>query len=244
MSLLLGSWLVAVVAFFVLQEKAIWLGGVIFMLMGAMVFVMAPQERGRHHKQTLWVGIGTLVIGLAMLVTSIVVLLSRPDTTAAGEVSAPVTLTTNPATPTEIPAATETPTQTPPTTTPTPTTLPSPTPELLSPDCLPNAAFVADVTIPDGTQFSPGETFTKTWRVRSTGCAGWPAGTQLMFVSGDQLGGPEVVAVPESEPSVEVELSVKLTAPTEPGTYTSNWQLRGPDATFFGDWIYVVIVVP
>ena len=31
-------------------------------------------------------------------------------------------------------------------------------------------AFVADVTVPDGTIFSPGAAFTKTWRLKNAGC--------------------------------------------------------------------------
>ena len=31
------------------------------------------------------------------------------------------------------------------------------------------AGFIADVTVPDGTAFSPGATFTKTWRLKNIG---------------------------------------------------------------------------
>ncbi len=53
-------------------------------------------------------------------------------------------------------------------------------------DCTFDSAFVADVTVPEGTEIPPGKSFTKTWRVRNTGTCPWKAGTGLVFVSGDQ----------------------------------------------------------
>jgi len=61
-------------------------------------------------------------------------------------------------TPTALPTDTPTPTKTPtPTRTPTPTKTPTPTATPTPP--VPMAQFVADVTIPDGTVMSPGQTF-------------------------------------------------------------------------------------
>lgn len=117
------------------------------------------------------------------------------------------------------------------------------TPEPISPSCLPGATFVTDVTIPDGTKFAPGESFSKVWRVRSSGCAAWSSGTYLVFVSGDQMGGPNRVPVPETALGDTVDVDVSLVAPTSPGTYKGYWQMQTPDGTRFGDQIYVVIVV-
>ena len=35
------------------------------------------------------------------------------------------------------------------------------------------ATFVSDVTVPDGTSFNPGDTFTKTWRLSNSGSTTW-----------------------------------------------------------------------
>src|SRR5512143_3278895 len=35
------------------------------------------------------------------------------------------------------------------------------------------AQFVADVTVPDGTSYAPGTTFTKTWRLKNIGSCTW-----------------------------------------------------------------------
>ena len=51
---------------------------------------------------------------------------------------------------------------------------PTPTPGTVTPTPIPPAScdraqFIADVTVPDGTNFVPGATFTKTWRLRNVG---------------------------------------------------------------------------
>ncbi len=39
--------------------------------------------------------------------------------------------------------------------------------------CTPGMSFVADVTVPDDTHFSPGQTFDKTWRLQNAGDCEW-----------------------------------------------------------------------
>jgi hypothetical protein len=118
-----------------------------------------------------------------------------------------------------------------------------PTLESISPSCPPGATFVADVTIPDGTELAPGEAFAKTWRIRSSGCAPWPAGSQLVFVSGDGMGGSGGVEVAETPLGETADITVQLTAPEDAGTYKGYWQMQAPDGTPFGDQFYVMIVV-
>jgi hypothetical protein len=135
-------------------------------------------------------------------------------------------------TPTPLPTATST--QIP----PTPTDSPTPTP------CLPDATFIADVTVPDGTVLMPGETFEKAWLIGSSGCAPWPDGTRWVFVSGDRMGAPEMVAVPDTPVGEMADVAVSMVAPDAPGTYEGFWQMRAPDGPFFGERAYVQIVVP
>jgi hypothetical protein len=121
----------------------------------------------------------------------------------------------------------------------------TPTPPItpISADCPPDATFVTDVTIPDGTAFSPGEAFTKTWRIRSNGCAPWPARTRWVFESGERMDGPDGVDVPETPLGGTADVAVPLLAPADPGTYRGYWQMEAPDGTRFGDRSYVLIVV-
>ena len=169
-----------------------------------------------------------------------------PPPTAPPKPTATDTPTCTPV-PTDTPTATPTPTSTPtrtpkptrtPTPTPTPTGTPTPTP------CLPAAAFVEDVTVPDGTNLGPGESFTKTWRMLSSGCAPWPPGTAWILVSGDQMGAPASVPVPDTPLGSTADISVEMVAPDTPGTYKGTWQMQDHDGSHFGDQAYVMIVVP
>ena len=87
--------------------------------------------------------------------------------------------------------------------------------------------FVKDVTIPDGTNFVPGDTFTKTWRLRNAGTCTW-SGYSLVFDSGDAMNGTSPIAIGTVAPGREVDLSVNLTAPATNGSYRGYWRIRTP----------------
>ena len=114
---------------------------------------------------------------------------------------------------------------------------------VLSGGCTLNMAYVADVTIPDGTVLAPGATFVKTWRVRNSGTCDWKDGTQSVFADGDQMRGPAAVSVPATAANATADITVNLTAPTLPGKYTGRWRMRSPDGTVYGG-LTVVIVIP
>ena len=88
------------------------------------------------------------------------------------------------------------------------------------------ARFVADVTIPDGTGFTSGNTFTKTWRLQNAGTCTWSTSYALSFDSGDQMGGPssQHLSGPVA-PGATVDISVNLQAPNSDGNYTGVWGL-------------------
>src|SRR5215213_6852577 len=116
------------------------------------------------------------------------------------------------------------PTQIPPTASPTSNPMtPSPTPS-----CREGAVFVEDVTVPDNTRLTAGEQFTKTWKLQNIGSCTWTDYT-IAFVSGDKMGAPDSVPMPETEVSSTVEVSIDLTAPSEDGAYTAHFELRNAD---------------
>ncbi|MBN1246373.1 MAG: hypothetical protein JXC32_01890 [Anaerolineae bacterium] len=125
-----------------------------------------------------------------------------------------------------------------------PTPTPTPGEDIEGEDCTYRAAYVADVTIPDDTVVPAGESFEKTWRIRNSGTCPWMLGTTFAYLSGDDLSEEGAIAVPSTEPDQEIELTVEMTAPDEPGTYRSNWQLETPDGRRYGGVFYVQIVVP
>ena len=105
------------------------------------------------------------------------------------------------------------------------------------------AKFLTDVTVPDGTEFAPGETFTKTWRVRNIGTCTWTADYALVFDNGKQMSGASPQLLMGSvAPGNTVDISVNLTAPATDGDYTGNWQIRNSSNVLFAK-IYVQIKV-
>lgn len=122
--------------------------------------------------------------------------------------------------------------------TPQPTNTPLPTNTQLPSDTpIPCnlARFVKDVTIPDGTKFEPGETFTKTWRLKNVGSCAWTSGYDIVFSGGDAMDAPAAVQITSGtvQPGNNVDVSVDLTAPNAEGTYRGNWQLRDPNGVIF-----------
>lgn len=103
--------------------------------------------------------------------------------------------------------------------------------------------FVSDVTIPDNSNLTPGEKFTKTWKVRNSGSCAWQSGFKLNFTGGEAMGGSSVSLSSEVPAGNEVNLSVELTAPSTAATYRGNWRMATASGTYFGDEIYVLIVV-
>eukprot|EP00249_Psilotum_nudum_P009478 c21959_g1_i1 orf=204-2495(+) len=112
-----------------------------------------------------------------------------------------------------------------------------------------DARFVRDVTIFDGTELAPGTSFTKIWRLRNIGSLPWPQQTQLVHVGGDILHSDASVLIELPEdgltPDNEIEVSVDLIAPEQPGRYVSHWRLMAPSGQKFGHRVWVLIqVVP
>jgi hypothetical protein len=96
--------------------------------------------------------------------------------------------------------------------------------------------FVEDVSIPDGTAFEPGETFVKTWRIQNDGSCTWTTDYTVVFDSGDAMGGPASFPLTTSSvpPGAEVDISINLTAPEDPGSYRGDWKLRNAAGQTFG----------
>ena len=102
--------------------------------------------------------------------------------------------------------------------------------------------FVSDVSIPDNTQMDPGETFTKTWKVQNSGSCAWDAGFKFQNTGGESFGSaftlPAAVAAGQT-----YDISVPMTAPNKSGTLRSNWRMSTAAGQYFGDEVFVVVVV-
>ncbi len=104
--------------------------------------------------------------------------------------------------------------------------------------------YVTDVTIPDNTQMTPGQSFTKTWRVQNTGTCAWTTAFKFSLIGGDAMGA-QALALPQTvAPGASYDISVPMTAPTgKTGTITGTWRMADDKGTFFGDSLTVVIVI-
>jgi hypothetical protein len=106
-----------------------------------------------------------------------------------------------------------------------------------------DAVWVSDVTVPDGTQMSPGQDFVKTWSVRNTGSCTWGTGYIPIFAFGERMGGIPEPLTGTVAPGEEVEISVRFKAPSSTGEYSSTWRMANASNVPFGENIIVLIVV-
>ena len=89
------------------------------------------------------------------------------------------------------------------------------------------AAFIADVTIPDYSEIETGEDITKTWRIRNSGTTTWTTGYLIEFEKGEKLGAPTQIPLPkEVKPGELVDISVEFIVPNTTGEYSSYWILK------------------
>jgi hypothetical protein len=96
-------------------------------------------------------------------------------------------------------------------------------------------AFVGDVTVPDGSVFSPGETFTKVWRLKNRGTCAWTIDYKLAFTGGNSMGSTTLAHLPVYVgPGQTVDVAVNLTAPSTPGHYTGYWSMKNASGVLFG----------
>ncbi len=113
-----------------------------------------------------------------------------------------------------------------------------------SDNCVLNAAYDADVTIPDDTSVAAEQGFVKTWRLRNTGTCPWESGFQFTFIMGDAMTDSRSVEVAPTAPGATVDVSVPMTAPATAGAYTGIWSMQSLDGTLFGARLFVKVVVP
>lgn len=104
-------------------------------------------------------------------------------------------------------------------------------------------SFVSDVSIPDNAPMNAGQSFTKTWKVRNSGSCAWDAGFKFVFTGGDAMGGTTYTLPSSVAPGAIVDISVDMVAPSTSGTVRGNWRMSTVSGQFFGDEVYVQIVV-
>jgi len=115
------------------------------------------------------------------------------------------------------------------------------------------ADFVDDITIEDGTELSPGESFVKTWRLKNSVSCTWTTSYRVVFESGNALGAPASFNLPANVlPGATADISVQMKAPDVPKDYESNWKLQNASGVIFGTgssgskpfWVRITVVGP
>lgn len=133
-----------------------------------------------------------------------------------------------------------------------PTIVPTALPATVSPagassNCSDSASFVADVTVPDNTNFKQNTPFVKTWRIRNTGTCNWNASYLLFYANGNQMNSPASVPFPPTAPGGTMDLSANLTSPAGDGNFTAKYELHDANGKLFsidgGRYVWVTITV-
>ncbi len=112
----------------------------------------------------------------------------------------------------------------------------APTP---TPICSTNLTFIKDITIPDGTQVSPGTIMDKQWLVQNSGDCNWDANYRLRLISGEALGASAEQALFPARPGTQATLRILFKAPQDVGQYISEWQAFDPNGIAFGESFYI-----
>jgi hypothetical protein len=98
------------------------------------------------------------------------------------------------------------------------------------------AQFIADVTVPDGTNFAANTAFKKTWRIKNIGTCAWNTNdVSLMFDSGEKMGAPASSALTTLvNPGQTVDITVDMTAPSSAGHYFGYYKFKSNSGGVFG----------
>jgi hypothetical protein len=108
-----------------------------------------------------------------------------------------------------------------------------------------NLAQWVSQSIADDTIIAPGKTFTITWQLKNIGTSTWTANYLLRFYSGDNFGYPkkEIPLGRTVAPGETLDMSLKMTAPTTPGNYRTDWVLSDENRSNFKQPVFLKIVV-
>lgn len=109
--------------------------------------------------------------------------------------------------------------------------------------CTDNLSFLDDITVDDGTSFLPGASIDKQWLVQNSGTCNWDSTYRLKWVGGNTFGAVEEQSLYPARAGTQATLRILFTAPAEAGAYESAWQAVDPNGNFFGDLIFIKIVV-
>lgn len=121
-------------------------------------------------------------------------------------------------------------------------TLPGTTATTTTGSCY-HATLVSDVTVPNGTEFEPGDTFTKTWEIKNSGACDWLNNFKFTFVGGNLFGSDTTKIRRFVKAGTTTNISLQMVAPSGSGSVTSSWQMADDTGALFGQVFTVQIVL-
>lgn len=110
-------------------------------------------------------------------------------------------------------------------------------------DCTDGLMYLSDLTVPDGTEVAPDAHIDKRWEVQNSGTCAWTGKYRLKLVAGEAMGVQPVQTLLPLKGGAKGMIRIMFTAPSEPGSYQSEWQAYNPDDVPFGDPVFIQIVV-
>ncbi len=111
-------------------------------------------------------------------------------------------------------------------------------------ECVHDAEFIEDVTMPDYTAVERGDTFVKLWRVRNSGSCTWTPAYEIVYAQGNPV---EWTALPVTSivrPGEVSEVGITAVSPETPGTYQSWFQLASEENAAFGAQLLLLFEAP
>ena len=119
--------------------------------------------------------------------------------------------------------------------------------------CVNGMRFVGDLNLDDNNMqspppISPGQAFSKGWRIQNSGTCAWTTAFRLVLVGGNtpsaSMGGQPTAVQGFVQAGQQYDMFVNLVAPLAPGVYQGIWQMVDEQNRPFGDRIWVGITVP
>ncbi len=97
-------------------------------------------------------------------------------------------------------------------------------------------ATLVSQTLRDGTFVDVGSSFEQTWEIENTGFCVWEERSLQELASEHALPERSVVPIPRAEPGARVGVSVRFTAPEEPSSCRSVWQMIDAEGRLAFPW--------
>jgi next-to-BRCA1 protein 1 len=110
-------------------------------------------------------------------------------------------------------------------------------------NCINDAKFLEDLTIPDQTIVEASQTLDKRWSVQNSGSCDWGPGYRLVHVSRDDFQADESIALYPARAGAVAVWQVAMSAPFEPGEHIGFWQASSPEGELFGEQVYLWVIV-